>query len=114
MVQRLEGFISADAPYAGAEFTTRLLTFSGSRLKLNVDCSATGEVWVEIVHDRGIPVPGYTMAESISVERNQIAAPVCWKEWESVAELAGRPVRLHFRLRACKLYAFQFCAEGQP
>jgi hypothetical protein len=42
------------------------------------------------------------------VERNQIAAPVCWREREHMGALIGRPVRLHFKLRACKLYAFQF------
>ena len=108
LVQRLDGFISADADYTGAEFTTPLLTFSGSSLELNADCGAMGEIWVEIRDERNVPIPGFRLEESISVERNQIRAPVVWKERESVAELAGRPVRLHFRLRACKLYAFRF------
>ena len=50
-------------------------------------------------------------AESISVDRNYIAAPVVWKETERVGALAGRLVRLHFKLRACKLYTFQFVYE---
>ena len=108
LVQRLDGFVSADAAYTGAGFTTPLLTFSGAHLALNADCSAMGEIWVEIRDDRNVPVSGYRMEESISVERNQTAAPVVWREREDVAELAGRPVRLHFRLRACKLYAFHF------
>ena len=108
LVQRLDGFISADADYTGAEFTTPLLKFSGSDLQLNVDCSATGEVWVEVLGEHGQPMPGYSMRDSISVDRNHIAAPVRWREKENVAELAGQPVRLHFKLRACKLYAFQF------
>ena len=108
LVQRLDGFISADADYTGAEFTTPLLEFSGSHLQLNAACSAMGEIWVEIRDDRNVPVPGYAMEDSVSVERNQTAAPVAWRERKDVAELVGRPVRLHFRLRACKLYAFQF------
>ena len=108
LVQRLDGFISADADYTGAEFTTPLLTFSGTDLKLNVDCSAMGEVWVEIRDERNITAPGYSLDESISVDLNHTAAPVRWHEREDVAELAGRPIRLHFKLRACKLYAFQF------
>ena len=108
LVQRLDGFISADANYTGAEFTTPLLTFSGTSMKLNVDCSAMGEVWVEIRDERNCPFPGYRMDESISVDRNHIAAPVRWKERDNVGELTGRPVRLHFKLRACKIYAFQF------
>jgi len=106
--QRLDGFISADAAYTGGEFTTPLLTFEGSRLELNVDCSAEGEVWVEVLDQGNRPIEGYTLAEAIPVDRNQIAAPVRWKDRDSVAELAGRPVRLDIKARACKLYAFQF------
>ena len=80
LVQRLDGFISADADYTGAEFTTPLVKFSGAHLRLNADCSAMGEIWVEIRDDRNVPVPGYTMEESVSVERNQTAAPVVWRE----------------------------------
>ena len=35
--------MSADADYTGVEFTTPLLIFSGTDLKLNVDCSAVGD-----------------------------------------------------------------------
>ncbi|MBI3987884.1 MAG: hypothetical protein HY343_13245 [Lentisphaerae bacterium] len=108
LVQRLDGFISADAAYEGAEFTTPLLVFSGAYPKINVDCSALGQVWVEIRDEKNHPLPGYTLAESIDIDRNQIAAPVVWREKDNVGELVGKPVKLHFRLRACKLYAFQF------
>ena len=70
-----------------------------------------GEVWVEIRDERGLPIPGYTMDEAISIDRNQIAAPVRWRQREDAGELIDRPVRLHLRLRACKLYAFQFASE---
>ena len=108
LVQRLDGFVSADADYAGGEFTTPLITFTGSDLTLNIDCSALGEAWVEVRDEKNLPLPGYTMGESVSIDRNQIAAPVLWKNRRNVGELAGRPVKLHFLLRACKLYAFQF------
>ena len=108
LIQRLDGFIAAEASYSGAEFTTPLMTFSGTRLELNVDCSAMGEVWVEILDDRDRRIPGYSLEESVSVDLNQVAAPVAWRDRDSVGELAGRPVRLHFKLRASRLYAFQF------
>jgi len=110
LVQRLDGFVSADADYTGAEFFTPTITFSGSQLELNVDCSAMGEVWVEILDANNVPVPGYTLKDSVSVDRNQIAAPVTWREHDNVDELIGRPVKLHVKLRACKLYAFQFAS----
>ena len=67
-----------------------------------------GQVWVEIRDEKNHPIPGYTLAESIDIDRNQIAAPVLWRKKDSVKELIGKPISLHFRLRACKLYAFQF------
>lgn len=41
-------------------------------------------------------------------DRNHLAAPVRWLKHDNVADLIGRPVRLHFKGRAVKLYAFQF------
>ena len=111
LVQRLDGFVSADAEYTGGQFTTPLIAYEGSALTLNIDCSALGEAWVEIRDEKNLPIPGYTLEESISIDRNQIAAPVRWKSDKSIGELAGRPVKLHFKLRACKLYAFQFCQD---
>lgn len=108
LVQRLDGFISADAAYEGAEFTTPVLRFSGDHLELNANCSALGEIRVEIRDEDNVPIPGYTVQESLSVDRNHITAPVRWLGHDDVSELTGRPVRLHFELRACKLYAFQF------
>jgi hypothetical protein len=76
---------------------------------LNIDCSAMGEARAEIRDEQGKPIPGYSIDESISVDGNRIAAPVEWTENSSVRELIGQPVHLHFKLRACRLYAFQFC-----
>ena len=39
LVQRLDGFVSADAAYTGGEFTTPLLSFEGTQLELNVGYS---------------------------------------------------------------------------
>ena len=117
MVQRLDGFVSADFDYTGGQFTTPLIKFSGSQLQLNVDGSALGEISVELRDERGIPIgayhrgpkyEGYSMAESIPIDRNHLAAPVRWLKHDNVGDLIGRPVRLHFKGRAVKLYAFQF------
>lgn len=36
------------------------------------------------------PISGYALEDSISVDRNHIAAPVAWKNRKQVGELAGR------------------------
>ena len=108
LVQRLDGFVSADATPDGGEITTPLFLFSGSRLQLNVDCSALGEVWVEILDEEGRPVPGYTMDEAVSVDMNGVAEEVWWRHGPDLNGLAGKPIRLHFRMRSAKLFSFQF------
>lgn len=113
LVQRLDGFVSADTDYAGGEFATPPLVFAGAHLRVNVDCSAAGELWVGINDERGSPLPGYGIDDCISVDRNQTDARVVWRNHGSAAQLIGRPVCLHFRAHAAKLYAFQFADETE-
>ena len=55
-----------------------------------------------------------SLAEADELNGNSVRMPVSWHGRQDVGPLAGRPVRLHFRLRDCKLYAFQFTpAAGQ-
>ncbi len=107
-ISRLDGFVSADADYAGGAFTTPMLQFTGSHLEVNADCSALGQLRVELRDEGQRPIPGYELVNCIPVDRNHIAARVRWRDTDSVAALAGRPVRLHVEARDCKLYAFQF------
>lgn len=108
LVQRLDGFVSADAGPEGGEITTPVLRFSGNRLTLNCDCSALGEVWVELQDAVGQPILGYSLTEAVSVDLNGTRQEVWWKRGPDLGRLAGQPVRLHIRMRSAKLYAFQF------
>ena len=108
VVQRLDGFVSADADYTGGKIITPPLQFEGVRLQLNVDCGALGEVWVELLDERSLPIEGFTMDDAVSADRNGVAQEVWWKQGPDVGKLAGRFVRLRIRMRAAKLYAFQF------
>ena len=108
LVQRLDGFVSADAGHQGGWFTTPPLVFSGHRLEFNLNASALGYLAVEIQDEHGNPIPGYTLKESLPIDRNRLAATARWSSGKRVADLQGRPIRLHVTMRSCKLYAFQF------
>jgi len=110
LVQRLDGFASADAGPKGGELSTPVLTFAGDRLLLNIDCGALGEAWVELLDEAGRPIPGHTMDEAVSVDRNGTAQEVWWQDGPDVSKIAGRRIRLRFRMRSAKLYAFEFAA----
>jgi hypothetical protein len=107
LVQRLDGFVSLDAGPAGGEIVTPPLTFTGNRLILNADCGGLGEIWVEIQDIAGNPLPGYSLAEATSIDRNGTAQEVWWQKGPDIARLAGQAVRWHIKLRSAKLYAFQ-------
>jgi hypothetical protein len=107
-ILRLDGFVSADADYSGGWLRTPPLVFEGRGLELNLDTSAGGLARVEIQDAGGKPIPGYGMNEADSLNGNGVRLPASWRGSRDVSALSGRPVRLHFKLRDCKLYAFQF------
>jgi len=107
-VMRLDGFISADADYTGGEITTPPIKFSGKNLQLNLDTSAGGSVLVELLDAKGQSIKGYTQAEATPLCGNSVRMPVTWGRRRNVSELAGKPIKIRFIMRDCKLYAFQF------
>ena len=108
MVFRRDGFMSASAGHPGASIVTKPLKFSGSRLELNVDCSAGGHLDLEILDAQDKPLPGFTAADHDRVYYNHLHKRVTFGGHEDLSTLAGKTIRLRFIMRDCKLYAFQF------
>ena len=107
-VLRLDGFVSADAEYAGGELATPLIRFAGKRLELNVNTGAGGSVLVELLDEKDQPIEGYSKSDAVPVNGNSVRRPVRWNTGDDVGRLAGQPLRIRFHMRDCKLYAFQF------
>ena len=109
VVLRMDGFVSVRGAYTGGEFTTPLLKFSGRKLLLNVNTSATGIVRVELLDINGIPLEGYRMEDCDRIHTaNEINREVSWGGRSDVSIFAGKPVRLRFEIRDADIYAFQF------
>jgi hypothetical protein len=106
--QRLDGFLSVDAPMAGGEFTTPPLRFSGTKLALNINASAMGICRVELLDEKGNTLPGHRLADCDEIGGNHLEKTVSWKGNADLSSLRGQPVRLRFVMRSCKLFAFQF------
>ncbi len=139
VVQRLDGFISADAPYdTFGTIITKPFTFKGNRLVLNIDTDALGYAQVGFLDEQGSPIPGYSVDDCIYINGDFIRTEVEWmKNTEQftgvspkteeelvelagrvrsdtdVSELAGKTVHLVFRMRGTKLYALQFTTKKQ-
>ncbi len=107
-VMRLDGFVSADAGYEGGEIVTPPIRFAGTSLQLNVDTSAGGCVRVELLDASARVIPGFTRKDATPLCGNSVRMPVSWGKTHDVGAYAGKPVRLRFVMRDCKLYAFQF------
>jgi len=107
-ILRLDGFVSADAEYSRGELLTQPLKFQGEILKLNVDTSAGGSVFVEMLDNQGNPIQGFTKNDCIPVVGNSVSMPVRWKGGNNLRELNNKPVQLRFCMKDSKLYAFQF------
>ncbi|MBL9173266.1 MAG: hypothetical protein JNL10_07025, partial [Verrucomicrobiales bacterium] len=105
---RTDGFVSVHAPFAGGEFVTRLLTFTGSRLFLNFSTGAAGSLRVELQDLGGTPIPGFTLADSSEWIGDDTERTAPWKSGRSLEFLNGQPVRLRFVLKDADLYSLQF------
>lgn len=107
-VLRLDGFLSADAGFNGGEVVTPLVKFQGKRLELNVDSGGGGVVHVELLDEQGHPIPGFTVKEATPLSCNSVRKTVTWGENADISRFANRSIKIRFRMRDCKLYAFQF------
>lgn len=113
---RYDGFASVNAPYAGGEMVTKLLTFSGKTLEINYSTSAGGSIRVEIQDAAGKPAPGFALEDCPMIIGDEIARGVTWKAGGDVSRLAGKPVRLRFVMQDADLFSLRFtggAGDGQ-
>ena len=113
VVLRRDGFVSARAGFNWGEFTTPVLSFSGTQLLLNVNTGAAGELRVEILDPTGKPYPDLSINNCDLIHTaNEVNRIVKWKGATSLESVAGKPIRLRFVLRDTDLFAFQFAERG--
>ena len=86
--------------------TTRVLTFSGDVLRLNVSTGASGRVRVEVQDTQGRPLPGYGLEDCHPLVGDSIEMPVRWKAREDVHALQGQPVKLLIEMHDADLYSW--------
>ncbi len=134
VVQRFDGFVSADGPYEKeAVMISKPLTFKGNRLVLNIDTDATGYAQIGFLDKNGNEIKDFSVDDCIYINGDFIETEVewfpNWKEFtandgkriedvgnidgkfhftKDLASLEGKEVQIVFRLRGCKLYSMQF------
>lgn len=96
-----------EAPEYG-EFSTQQLLPRGRRLFLNVETKRAGTVLVEVADMDGRPLSGRTFGEADAVNGDFSNIAVTWRGDADLGYDAGQPLVLRFRMRASKLYSFEF------
>ena len=102
------GFVSMHGDYAGGEMTTKPFVFAGAALHLNYATSAAGEVRVEVQDEQGCPAPGLSFEDMDGLFGDDLDAVVNWRGGGDLSRLAGRPVRLRFRLKDADVFSLRF------
>ena len=106
---RLIGQAAGSTP---GQLLTKPVMFSGRQLRLNADCGAGGKIKVGIAELNGTPISGFGQEECEPLIGDFLRGAVRWKSGSQLSSLAGRPVRLSFRLdHHARLYAFRFHAS---
>lgn len=108
---RFDGFVSLRAPYEGGELLSKPFTFDGRFLKLNFATSAGGCIQIEILDERGKPIPGYTMEDAKMLIGNEVERTFEWRQGKDLSSLTGKVVRLKILMRDADLFSLRFSRE---
>ena len=105
---RLDGFVSVYAPMAGGELVTKPFKFTGKELSLNFASSGAGGLQLEVQDEAGTAIPGFTLEDCDSQFGDSVDRMVSWSGKRDLSSLAGKGVRLRFKLKDAHLYSLLF------
>lgn len=124
---RIDGFCSLQAAEKEGWLVTPPMRWVKGELHVNVDPRRDitthpgyggGQLLAEVRDAAGRPIKGFSFDDSLPVVHNTAhssradgALPVKWKDDRAMATLAGRTVRIAFRLRDAHLYSFKAVAR---
>jgi hypothetical protein len=123
VVLRRDRILGIEPVSGEAAFSTRPLISEGRRLLLNVEpLGPDAEVRVQVLgigtrpaesaargkYMADAPLNGMTFAECVPLTRDSLDGIAAWKNGANAGAWSGKPVRLQFRLRAMRIYGFQF------
>ena len=101
---RRDGFAGLVADGEG-EVVTKPVVFAGAHLFVNAEC-LFGDVTVEVLDDKGSPVPGFAAADCRALRFADSTKRELVFAGGDLGRLSGKPVSLRFRLHCATLYSF--------
>ena len=106
-VIRVDGFVSLDFA-GGGSCTVGPVNIEGTRLRLNLDTGALGQVRVGLLDETGNAIGGFGVDDCEPLQVNSTHAIVSWKGRSALAGIAGRRVRLLLTGSRAKVFSV-FC-----
>ncbi|HUW61034.1 MAG TPA: hypothetical protein VMZ06_08510 [Candidatus Bathyarchaeia archaeon] len=100
---RRDGFASMEAGADGGVLTTRPVLFKGRELFVNA--SVTGELRAAVIDESGAVIPGFSEQDCTPWKGDSTRQRLSWNS-SDLGQLAGKPVRFRFSMRAGQLYSF--------
>lgn len=101
-ILRRDGFASMDGE---GELLTRPLTFSGTHLFVNADCTR-GELRAEVLDADGHVIAPFSAANCEVIREDTTKAEMRWKGAADLSAMQVKPVRLRFQVGHGHFYSF--------
>ena len=109
-VLRRDGFASMSGDEVGGILTTRLVTFKGKYLFVNVDCPH-GELKVELLNKNNAVISSLSIDNCMPISIDSTIQQVKWNNTDDISSLNRKEVRFRFHLKNGKLYSFWVSPE---
>ena len=102
---RKDGFACIMADGEDRVMVTKPIIFEGNDLHLNFSTSAFGYIYIDLLDEDGNEIPGKT---SFEIYGDTVDRKISFADGSHFSEYSGKPVRLRFRMRDCKIYSMKF------
>lgn len=108
-VIRLMSRLGRELPHGlQADFKSKLFTFTGNKLVINYQTSASGSIAFELQDQNGIPFNDFSLDNCILSTGNSLSHIVTWISGNNLSSLVNTPVYLKVRMIDADLYSLQF------
>ena len=103
---RCDGFVSLMAEDNLGEIVTTPLVCDGNQLLINA-AAKKGSIQVELQDETGHPLLGFAFSDCDEFRDDSISHVVSWKGQSKMDRYRDQTIRMAFRLKNARLYAFQ-------
>jgi hypothetical protein len=103
---RRDGFVSLTAEETPGAIVTTPLVCDGNQLLINATAKQ-GSIQVELQDESGLPLPGFAFSDCDEFRDDSVSHVVGWTGMTKLDRYRDQTIRMAFRLKNARLFAFQ-------